>query len=61
MKKVSKLRSVEPEPAEPQPPMQPNLMDPQFKYIPAASTNVMQRFKALGWVPPSEKKNAGTT
>jgi hypothetical protein len=41
----------------PQPPQQPSLLNPAWKYIPAASTNVLARFKALGWVPPSEAKN----
>jgi hypothetical protein len=31
--------------------------DPNFVYIPAANTDVLKRFRALGWVPPSELKN----
>ena len=27
---------------------------PEFKYTNSAQTNIMERFKALGWVPPSE-------
>ena len=34
------------------------LLDPDWKYIPAASTNILERFRAMGWVPPSEAKNA---
>ena len=37
------------------------LLDPSWKYIPAASTNILERFRAMGWVPPSEKKNAAQT
>jgi len=29
--------------------------DKKWKYIPSVSTNIMARFKALGWIPPSEK------
>jgi hypothetical protein len=36
------------------------LLDPNWKYIPAASTNILARFRAMGWVPPSEIKNAKT-
>jgi hypothetical protein len=39
----------------------PSVLDPEWKYTPASSTNVLQRFKAMGWVPPSEKKNAAAT
>jgi hypothetical protein len=35
---------------------QPNLLNPNWKYIPAAQTNILQRFKDMGWVPPSEAK-----
>lgn len=34
------------------------LLDPNWEYIPAASTNILARFRAMGWVPPSEVKNA---
>ena len=27
---------------------------PEFKYINSAQTNVLERFRAMGWVPPSE-------
>ena len=36
------------------------LLDPDWKYIPAASTDILARFRAMGWVPPSEAKNAKT-
>jgi hypothetical protein len=29
-----------------------------WKYIPACSTNVMERFKQYGWTPPSERKES---
>lgn len=38
----------------------PSLLNPAWKYIPAASTNIMERFRAMGWVPPSEAKNEKT-
>jgi len=28
----------------------------EWKYVPACSTNVLERFKATGWTPPSEHK-----
>lgn len=31
-----------------------NILDPDFRYIPAARTDIMKRFRAMGWVPPSE-------
>ena len=34
-----------------------SLMNPNWRYVPAASTNIMERFRAMGWVPPSEVKN----
>ncbi len=37
------------------------LLDPTWQYVPAASTNILERFRLLGWVPPSEVKNAKTT
>jgi hypothetical protein len=33
------------------------IRDPNFVYIPAVNTDVLKRFRALGWVPPSELKN----
>jgi hypothetical protein len=33
------------------------LLDPNWKYVPAASTNILERFRSMGWVPPSEVKN----
>lgn len=47
---------------QPPPPVwlqhQASLLNPNWKYIPAAATNIMERFRAMGWVPPSELKNA---
>ena len=37
------------------------LLDPNWEYIPAASTDILARFRAMGWVPPSEVKNAKAT
>jgi hypothetical protein len=34
-----------------------SLLNPAWKYVPAASTNILDRFRAMGWVPPSEVKN----
>jgi len=36
-------------------PQRARCLDPDWKYIPAVSTNVLQRFKDMGWQPPSEK------
>jgi hypothetical protein len=33
----------------------PDWQDPKWVYIPAVATNVLARFKTLGWKPPSEK------
>jgi hypothetical protein len=36
--------------------IRPSLLNPNWRYVPAASTNIMDRFRAMGWVPPSEVK-----
>jgi hypothetical protein len=36
--------------------IRPSLLNPNWRYVPAASTNIMDRFRAMGWVPPSEAK-----
>jgi hypothetical protein len=36
------------------------LLDPKWRYVPAVSTDILARFRAMGWVPPSEAKNAKT-
>jgi len=33
------------------------VLDPKFVYIPAANTDILKRFRSLGWVPPSELKD----
>ncbi len=38
-----------------------SLLNPKWKYIPAAQTDIMKRFRAMGWVAPSEKKDAAQT
>jgi hypothetical protein len=35
--------------------------DKNWKYIPSVSTNIMARFKAMGWIPPSETKHLSST
>lgn len=35
-------------------PQAPWIFDPNFKYIPSSKTNIVETFKRLGWVPPSE-------
>jgi hypothetical protein len=36
--------------------IRPSLLNPNWRYVPAAFTNIMDRFRAMGWVPPSEAK-----
>lgn len=45
---VLQLQHVQAKPA--------SILDPRFKYIPAAKTDIVKRFRAMGWVPPSEKR-----
>lgn len=49
------MKARKPEPVE-QPLKQPRLLNPNFKYINAASTDILKRFREMGWVPPSELK-----
>ena len=38
------------------------LKNPEWVYTPASKTNILAKFKALGWIPPSElrkKSSAG--
>ena len=30
--------------------------NPDWKYTPSNRTNILARFKAMGWVPPSEAR-----
>lgn len=30
--------------------------DPDFTYVPANKTNIMETFRKMGWTPPSELK-----
>jgi hypothetical protein len=34
---------------------QPGWKNPNWKYIPARYTDILKRFKALGWIPPTQK------
>jgi hypothetical protein len=38
----------------------PSVLNPKWQYVPASSTDVLARFRSLGWVPPTEKKRAPT-
>jgi hypothetical protein len=53
--KTLRLRAVD-KTAQPTKPV--TLLNPQFKYVPAAKTDILKRFRDMGWVPPSEKKGA---
>jgi hypothetical protein len=35
---------------------QARLLNPDFKYVPASKTDIVKRFRDLGWIPPSELK-----
>lgn len=32
------------------------ITDPTFKYVPSQLTDILARFRAMGWVPPSERR-----
>lgn len=34
--------------------MRPNILDPKFKYIPAASTSIQDTWRKHGWKPKNE-------
>jgi hypothetical protein len=31
--------------------------NPDWKYVPANRTDILARFRAMGWTPPSESKS----
>ena len=33
------------------------MADPDFVYVPAAKTNIVESFRKMGWTPPSELKS----
>ena len=33
----------------------PKWKDPNWNYVPSSQTDVLKRFKAMGWKAPSEK------
>jgi len=33
------------------------LWDPKWAYVPAVKTDILARFKAMNWTPPSSKEN----
>jgi hypothetical protein len=35
--------------------IEPSWQNPKWVYVPAVATDVLARFKKLGWKPPSEK------
>jgi hypothetical protein len=35
--------------------IEPSWKNPKYVYVPAVATNILARFKTLGWKPPSEK------
>jgi hypothetical protein len=34
--------------------MKPNILDPKFKYIPAAATSIQDTWRKYGWKPKNE-------
>lgn len=34
--------------------MRPNILDPKFKYVPAAYTNIQNKWREHGWKPKNE-------
>ena len=48
-------RQLQPE-VRPAPPAR-SILDPDFKYYPAAATDVQRTWRKFGWIPPSEKFN----
>ena len=34
-----------------------SLLNPDWKYVPAEYSNILDRFRAMDWVPPSEVKD----
>jgi len=36
-----------------------HITDPNWRYVPSASTDILKRFREMGWIPPSELKSKG--
>lgn len=34
-----------------------HIFDANFKYIPSIKTDIVKRFRKMGWVPPSETRS----
>lgn len=37
----------------------PQWQNPNWVYTPSVATDILSRFKQLGWIPPSEKLHKG--
>lgn len=51
---MKKLKVVEPKPQKETRPH--TILDPNFKYVPAAATDVTQTWRRFGWTPIEKKE-----